>query len=100
MTLHQHASNTQIHEWQHVVTVQGVTCIKYCTDGVLLREMMEDPLLNSYRSAELLHVAGMHLLRVPGGDYCLSEHTTQNVPLSSLTPADLKYEMHAIPTCV
>ena len=28
---------------------QGLTCIKYCTDGVLLREMMEDPLLSTYR---------------------------------------------------
>ena len=29
--------------------MQGVTRIKYCTDGVLLREMMEDPLLSTYR---------------------------------------------------
>lgn len=33
-----------------VLAMQGVTHIKYCTDGVLLREMMEDPLLTSYRS--------------------------------------------------
>ena len=31
--------------------MQGVTRIKYCTDGVLLREMMEDPLLSTYRCA-------------------------------------------------
>lgn len=30
------------------VCTQGVTRIKYCTDGVLLREMMEDPLLSTY----------------------------------------------------
>ena len=29
--------------------VQGVTRIKYLTDGVLLREMMQDPLLLKYR---------------------------------------------------
>jgi len=28
---------------------KGVTRIKYLTDGVLLREMMADPLLSSYR---------------------------------------------------
>ena len=31
---------------------QGLTQIKYCTDGVLLREMMEDPLLSNYRCLE------------------------------------------------
>lgn len=31
------------------VCTQGVTRIKYCTDGVLLREMLEDPLLTRYR---------------------------------------------------
>ncbi|XP_020595878.1 probable pre-mRNA-splicing factor ATP-dependent RNA helicase DEAH9 isoform X2 [Phalaenopsis equestris] len=30
-------------------TVQGVTKIKFLTDGVLLREMMDDPLLTKYR---------------------------------------------------
>jgi ATP-dependent RNA helicase DDX35 len=30
------------------VTTPGVTRIKYLTDGVLLREMMADPLLSSY----------------------------------------------------
>lgn len=33
-----------------VLAMQSVTRIKYCTDGVLLREMMEDPLLTTYRS--------------------------------------------------
>ena len=33
--------------------LQGVTQIKYCTDGVLLREMMEDPLLTTYRSGSM-----------------------------------------------
>jgi len=30
------------------VSTPGVTRIKFCTDGVLLREMMEDPLLTKY----------------------------------------------------
>lgn len=28
---------------------QGMTMIKFLTDGVLIREMMEDPLLTKYR---------------------------------------------------
>ena len=29
--------------------MQGVTKIKFCKDGVLMREMFEDPLLTQYR---------------------------------------------------
>ncbi|VVB12580.1 unnamed protein product [Arabis nemorensis] len=29
-------------------TTSGVTCVKFLTDGVLIREMMEDPLLSKY----------------------------------------------------
>jgi hypothetical protein len=35
--------------WFLFVSSKGVTRIKYLTDGVLLREMMADPLLSSYR---------------------------------------------------
>ena len=31
------------------ISLQGVTKLKYCTDGSLLREMMDDPLLTAYR---------------------------------------------------
>lgn len=33
---------------EHCCT-QGVTQIRFCTDGVLLQEMLQDPLLTSYR---------------------------------------------------
>lgn len=29
--------------------VQGVTCMRHCTDDVLVREVAADPLLSSYR---------------------------------------------------
>lgn len=37
------------HNMPALLNPQGVTRIKYLTDGVLIREMMEDPLLTRYR---------------------------------------------------
>lgn len=34
-----------------VMCVQGMTQIRFCTDGVLLQEMLQDPLLTAYRCA-------------------------------------------------
>ena len=53
------------------ICIQGVTRIKYCTDGVLLREMMEDPLLSAYRQVLYIpsHVA---LILVPVPLSCLA----------------------------
>ena len=44
-----------------VIALQGVTRIKFLTDGVLLREMMEDPLLSKYRCGDILQ----RLKRIP-----------------------------------
>lgn len=56
--------------------LQGTTCIKYLTDGVLLKEMEDDPLLTSYsvvmvdeaheRSAATDMLLGL-LKKVPSG---------------------------------
>lgn len=36
-------------KWLFALLQQGVTSVKFLTDGVLIREMMEDPLLTKYR---------------------------------------------------
>ena len=33
--------------------MQGQTKIKFCTDGMLIRDMLEDPLLSSYRYLDM-----------------------------------------------
>ena len=35
------------------ISLKGVTRVKYLTDGVLIREMMDDPLLSRYRCGSL-----------------------------------------------
>lgn len=37
-----------------VLSLQAATRIKYVTDGLLLREMMDDPLLTKYRYSSAL----------------------------------------------
>ena len=61
--------------------VQGVTSIKYCTDGVLLRELNDDPLLSSYRRASLVLQADLPLRSI-------------DLTQASLPPATAKPQKH------
>uniref|UniRef100_A0A0D3EL13 Helicase C-terminal domain-containing protein n=1 Tax=Oryza barthii TaxID=65489 RepID=A0A0D3EL13_9ORYZ len=75
------------------LAVQGMTMIKFLTDGVLIREMMEDPLLTKYRRKNSMLESADHLpnpepaiLSVEGKGYTVEIHYVEE-PVSDYLQA-------------
>jgi hypothetical protein len=66
--------------------VQATTRIKYVTDGLLLREMMDDPLLTKYRSALYsIQIQQSNSIRNQGSYMCAGGY--RGLPLTLLCTA-------------
>lgn len=71
-----------------VLALQELTRVKFLTDGVLLREMMDDPLLSKYR-----YCLCLGRVRLPPFLFSSSCSTTF---ILLFTPSFLTFELHEI----
>lgn len=74
-----------------VLSLQELTRVKFLTDGVLLREMMDDPLLSKYRYC--LCFLCLERVRVPP---FLSSSSCSAALVLLLTPSFLTFKLHGV----